>query len=209
MKKWQKILLNFLVIGIVITAAWLVYYIISGVWVKFRVLEEKIALAFLTAATTVIVATLTVVLGRYYGRKKDIEAHFREKKIVIYDDFLKEFFELMTGEKGKPDDMVSFLREWQRKMILWGGQDVLRKYIDWIRKLRTGEPDAKAMWMAEDFFRAMRKDLGQSSWKLTKGTFVNLILKNPDLFIKVSRENPNITLSEIAKMEKELEKPSP
>jgi len=59
-------------------------------------------------------------------------------------------------------------------MILWGGQDVLKSYIDLIRKLKSGEPDAQAMWMTEDFFREMRKDLGLSSRKLSKGTFVHL-----------------------------------
>jgi hypothetical protein len=171
-------------------------------------LDEKIALATLTAATTVIISTLTVVLGRYYKRKKEIEAHFRDKKITFYNEFLKEFFELIQGAEGKSHDMVPFLREWQRKIILWGGQDVLKAYIEWIRRLKSTEPDAKSMWLAEDFFRAMRKDIGHSCWKLTKGTFVHLILKNSDLFLKLANNNPNITFSEIAKIENLLEKPS-
>jgi hypothetical protein len=193
------------VIGIVITAVWLVNFIISGVLEKFRALEEKVALAFLTVATTVIVATLTVVFGRYYERKKDIEAHFREQKIKIYDGFLKVLFEVFKSGEDKSDEVVSFLWEWHRQMILWGGQNVLRRYIDWLRKLRSGELDAKTMWITEDLFRAIRKDIGHSSWKLTRGTFVHLILKHPDLFINLSRENPNITLSEIGKIEKEID----
>jgi hypothetical protein len=93
-----------------------------------------------------------------------------------------------------------------KKDDFMGGQDVLRTYIDWIRKLKLGEADAKSMWMTEAFFRAMRKDLGTHSWKLTKGTFIHLILRHSDLFVKLSNENPNITLSELGKIEKELEK---
>lgn len=91
MKRWHKILLNLLAFGFVIGSALVVYWVISGIWEKFSDLDEKVALAVLTAATTVIVATLTVVLGRYYERKKDIAAHFRVEKIKIYDEFLKEF----------------------------------------------------------------------------------------------------------------------
>ena len=120
MKRWHKILLNLLAFGFVIGAGLVVYWVISGIWEKFSDLDEKVALAVLTAATTVIVATLTVVLGRYYERKKDIEAHFRVEKIKIYDEFLKEFFDLVKSEGGEPASMISFLGEWQRKMILWG-----------------------------------------------------------------------------------------
>jgi hypothetical protein len=122
MKRWHKILLNLLAFGLLIGAALVVYYVISGIWEKFSDLDEKVAIAVLAAATTVIVATLTVVLGRYYERKKDIEAHFRVKKIEIYDEFLKEFFDLVKSKEGEPDSMISFLGEWQRKMILWGGK---------------------------------------------------------------------------------------
>lgn len=84
------------------------------------------------AATTVIVATLTVVLGKYYERMKDIEAHYRVKKTEIYNEFLCELFKLFHSNGSEDYDLVPFLRDWQRKMILWGGQDVLSKYIVWM-----------------------------------------------------------------------------
>ncbi|APC96618.1 hypothetical protein [Francisella frigiditurris] len=105
----------------------------------------------LTAATTVIAATLTVVLGKYFERKKDIEAHYREKKTQIYDEFLCEFFKVFYDSK-KNHNLVDFLRQWQKKVILWGGQDVLLKYIDWIGHLKKGNNDARSMFLMEEFF---------------------------------------------------------
>ncbi len=182
----------------------LIYSLVSKAWHEVRAVDEKLAIAMVTAAATVIASTLTVVIGRYYERKKDIEAHFREKKLEIYDDFLKEFFKVMEHPEDQ-DNMVSFLREWQRKMILWGGQEVLKKYVEWMKKLKAGAPDAKAIWLTEDFFRAIRKDLGHSSSQLPKGTFIYLILRDADLFIKMSKENPNITLAQLADIEKSIE----
>jgi len=184
-----------------------IYWLLSNAWGQLKTIDEKLAIALLTAATTVIVSTITVVMGRYLERKKEIEASFREKKIEIYDEFLKEFFNIMESpEKAEQsNDMVSFLREWQRKMILWGGQDVLKAYIGWMAKLKSGKPDVQSMWMTEDFFRSIRKDLGHSSSKLPKRSFIHLILRNADLFIRMSKENPNLTFDELAIAEKELE----
>ena len=205
MKKALPIILGLILICAII---FFIYWLLSSLWNQLKTVDEKLAIALVTAATTIFVSTVTVVLGRYYERKRDLQASFREKKIQIYDDFLKEFFKMTSSpeENQKSDDMVAFMREWQRKMILWGGQDVLKTYIDWMSKLKSGEPDARAMWMTEDFFRSIRKDLGHSSSKLPKGTFIHLILKNANLFIKMSEENPNLTFAELTVAEKLLEK---
>jgi hypothetical protein len=71
------------------------------------------------------------MLGRYLERKKEIESHFRAIKIKMYDEFLAEFFKLFGGNAGSDVDLVPFLREWQRKMIVWGGAPVLVAY-KWI-----------------------------------------------------------------------------
>lgn len=186
---------------------WAAYWIIVQVWSQFKLLDPKVSVAILTASTTVLVATLTVVLGKYYERKKDIEAHYRQKKTEIYDEFLCEFFKIFHSDEDGEDEnpeLVRFLREWQRKMILWGGQDVLSKYISWMGHLKKGNPDAKTMFMMEEFFLEIRKDLGHKNTKLTKGTFVRLILQNPELFLAMAKENPNLTLAELAEAESAL-----
>ena len=181
---------------------------LAQIWGQFKLLDPKVSVAILTASTTVFVATLTVVLGKYYERKKDIEAHYRQKKTEIYDEFLCEFFKIFhSDENGDNEnaDLVKFLREWQRKMILWGGQDVLSKYISWVGHLKKGTPDAKTMFMMEEFFLEIRKDLGHKNSKLVKGTFVRLMLQNPDLFLSMAKENPNLTLVELAEADSALQ----
>jgi hypothetical protein len=51
----------------------------------------------------------------------------RTEKIKIYDEFLRELFKVIHGGmKVVDDDLVTFLQEWQRKLVLWGGPEVLR-----------------------------------------------------------------------------------
>ena len=187
---------------------WFLWSVLSFAWEKLSSVDSKLAVGLITASTTVVVAALTVSLGRYFERKKEIESHFRNKKIQIYDEFLQEFFKLFhqqdNSTSSDEQDLTLFLVEWQRKMILWGGSNVLASYIKWKNQLAKGEPNAQSMFLTDDFFKAIRKDLGLSNRGLEKGIFVHLILKNSELFLQMAKEQPNITLTELSEIEEEL-----
>ncbi len=180
------------------------YTLIVTVWAQFISLDKQLSVGLLTAFTTVFVATLTVMLGRYLERKKEVESHFRTTKIQMYDEFLAEFFKFLGDEKDVDVDLVPFLREWQRKMIVWGGAPVLVTYIKWNQHLKKGEPDARVIFLMDEFFRAMRKDIGLSNSGLEKGIFSHFILRHSELFLLMAKQNPNITLGELSEKEKEL-----
>ena len=59
------------------------YKLIVTVWAQFISLDKQLSVGLLTAFTTVFVATLTVMLGRYLERKKEVESHFRTSKIQM------------------------------------------------------------------------------------------------------------------------------
>lgn len=203
MKKTATMIFGFTLLAAI---GWTIFWIFSQIWGQFKLLDPKVSVAILTASTTVIVATIAVVLGKYIERKMGVEAHYREKKTEIYDEFLYEFFKIFhTDDDAENPELVDFLREWQRKMILWGGQEVLSKYITWMGHLRKGIPDAKSMFMMEDFFFEIRKDLGHKNNKLEQGTFIHLILQNPELFMAMAKENPDFTLTELAEVESALQ----
>ncbi len=205
MRKALSLLFGF---ALLIVIVWGTYWLLSQIWGQFKSLDSTVALAAITAFTTVSVSTLTVVLGKYYERKKDIEEHYRQTKTEIYDEFLKEFFKVFYSKHDEDDaeakSLVDFLREWQRKMVLWGGQEVLLKYIKWMTHLKKGNPDADSIFLMEDFFREIRKDLGHKNSKLEKGTFAHLILQNSELFLSMAKANPKVTLTDLAVAEKAL-----
>ncbi|MEQ8736397.1 MAG: hypothetical protein RIC29_15845 [Rhodospirillaceae bacterium] len=194
---------------------WLVYEAIVGIWGALSSTNETLAVGALTAITTIFAATLTVMLGRYYERKKEIESHFRADKLEMYEAFLTEFFKLMaptnstdtennTDETVADEELVKFLRNWQQKLIIWGGSNVLKTYFAWSNHMKKGVPDARTLYLMDDFIRAIRKDIGLSSSGLTKGAFANVILRHGELFLSMSKNNPNITLEELAKIEEKL-----
>jgi len=204
--KRKQQLLSVVGMAVIGVAAWLAFLLLRSVWREFVALNPSLAVGLLTAATTVLVATLTVVLGRYFERKKEVESHFREKKTEIYDPFLKEFFKLFHNPEkdGAGDHMAAFLWEWQRQMILWGGTDVLVAFMKWRTNPSKGVPDAQSMLLTDEFFRAVRRDLGPSNSGLERGAFIRMILRHPDVFFVLANANPNVTLAELAAKEKEL-----
>ena len=180
-------------------------WIIISLWSWFSSLNSDLAVGMLTASSTIIVATVTVVLGRYFERVKEAEAHLRAQKIEIYDEFLKRFMSLFFDKKDEnstDDDLVPFLQEWQRKLVVWGGPHVLSSFVIWKQHLASGPPDAKGVFLMDEFFRAMRSDIGLSNKGLEKGFFCNIILRHASLFLAEAKKNPKITLAEIGQIEK-------
>ena len=102
-----------------------VFFALRTAWQGLNGANPNLAIALITAATTIVVSTITVMVGRHYERKREIEAHFRATKLEMYEDFVKEFFGLFDGS-GQEKDLTPFLREWQRKLVLKAGPNVLR-----------------------------------------------------------------------------------
>ena len=125
---------------------WLLFLGIQTVWRALVSVNPQLAVAVVAAATTLIASTATVMLGRYFERKKEIEAHFRAEKIKIYDEFLAELFKVFQSGGEATDGMVAFLREWQRKLVLWGGSNVLSAYFKWMNRLKSA-PDAQTLFL--------------------------------------------------------------
>ncbi|MDP3333113.1 MAG: hypothetical protein Q8Q40_09255 [Methylococcaceae bacterium] len=191
-------------LGLIVGTFWYVYVGAQSVWKVLIGINPELAVAAIAAATTLFASTITVMLGRYYERKKEIEAHFRAEKIKIYDEFLEQLFKTFeNGGETASDGMVQFLRQWQRKLVLWGGNDVLSTYFRWMNQLKTTTPDAQTILLMDEFFRALRADIGQSSTGLSKGAFANLILRHGDFFMTEAKKNPKITLTQLSVLEKQ------
>lgn len=120
------------------------YGLIRFVWIGFVSLQSQVAIALLTASATVIVSVITVVVGKYLERKREIELQHREKKVEIYEKFMEKWFDILLSRQKQPstsdkvgdEELVIFLTEFTRKLILWGSNGVVKKYAEF-RRLGT------------------------------------------------------------------------
>lgn len=201
LRHFASIAFGFVLLGLL---AWGFVRFIAFLWHQLAALNDNLAVGIVTAVTTVLVATLTVLLGRYFERQKDVESHYREKKTAIYDSFLVEYYKLFDDPKDKSEDLTKFLKEWRRQLVLWGGADVLVAFIKWKDHLSKGEPDAQSLFLTEELFKAIRRDLGLSNKGIPKGAFIKLQLRSADLLLALANKNPNVTLAELGEIEKKL-----
>ena len=207
LKQWFSVGIGFLILGAI---CWAIFVLGRSTIALFASLEPAVLASLITASVTAIGAVLAVVVGRYYQVKYEEKIAHRDKKIELYDTVVSKLFDIFTGnensetEGDEPDDLVAFLRETQKDLILWSGPNALLAYADWHKVLTGGgEPRAITMTKMLDFFLALRSDLGHSNKRLKYDHLVRLLVRSPDLFMEMYRENPETTFDEIAKMAKE------
>jgi hypothetical protein len=186
---------------------WLFYKCIALAYHAFAALNPNVAVAIVAGSATILGSTLAVVLTRYYQAKREQEIVHRDRKIDLYNEFMIRLFEIFLGgnESNKEvEDLVPFLREIQRKLILWSGPRAVRAYAEWHKVLTTAPPSAAHMIKMIDFFLALREDLGHSNKGMQHEHMVRLLLRNSDLFMQEYRKNPNVSLQEIGALEEKM-----
>jgi len=202
-----RLAIGFLILSILVVGmGWLAVIGIKGFTGYVSTIPKELGAPIIAAVATVLVATLTVVLGKYFERKKELDALYRDKKTEVYDDFLKKFFEFYFsgGENIGEQDMVTFFQDFSRKLVLWAGPDVIEAFVSWKDHLAKGTPDAKSIFLTEDFLLAVRKDLRHTNKGIRRGLFARMFLQNSALFLAMSAKNPNLKLDDMAAIEKLL-----
>lgn len=112
----------------------------------------------------------------------------------------------MSGAAGQVDDtqLPLQLNEWQRKLVLFAGPGTIRAFIQWKRQLATAPTQARTFLLLAALIKAIRAELGISNLGLSEGDFAHLILRHADLFNEMVAKNPNVSLQEVAAMERSL-----
>jgi hypothetical protein len=201
-RSWLTVSFGFVLLGFF---AWAGFALINLFLHFFSGLEKTVAVAIVAGSVTIVTSATTIALGKYYEGKRQAEAAIRDKKIELYDSFVSKLFTLFGGEGAANDaELAPFLRETQRKLLLWSGPDVLNAYGKWNRSLRTDNKDPKAKVLLEmiEFFLALRQDLGHSNRGVQKEYLVALLLKQPELYMTVIKSDPDVRFSRLVEIEK-------
>lgn len=211
---WAWVALAFLGL-LAVALVWGLLRLLGFVWSAFTDLDKTVAAAIVAGIFTVIATTITVMVGRYFEEKRKQSELHREKKIQMYDTFIARMFKIFgnaeesaeeESTEGDSDageqELIEFLREHQRQFLLWSNAPVIRAFAEW-RKTLTGEPNAQTILKMEQFFLAVRRDLGHSNWGIKQGDTARFLLRHTDFFLEQIKSNPNITISELARLEEE------
>ncbi len=170
-------------------------------------LDQPLVVAILAASATILAATITVVLGKIFERKAEIEAHFRQRKFDHFIDMLTLIHELtqQTGPAAVDPAVVKRLSDWQRNLILFAGPKTIRSFVAWFSNLKSGNLTVRTIMLMEEFYKSLRADIGISNFGLKEGDLAQLLLRHGDLYIAMVKKNPNLSLTELTALEKQIE----
>jgi len=184
------------------------YLLLKTMWGAFSALNPQTGAALITGFFTITVSISAVALGRYLEKAKEVEVAYREKRLKVYEDFVDRFYTLVQSDESdeltpeeKQEGFTAFLRDFNRKILLWAGSETVHTYVVMMHRLADDATSASAVFSMEEFYKAMRSDLGLENNKLIKGDLLALWLRSHDCrkFLAACKTNPNIRLGELFK----------
>ena len=138
----------------------------------------------------IIGGTITICsffITRYLERKKIIELEIRNKKIPIYEEFFTFYFKAVLNQDTESQltqaEMINFLRDFNKKAIIWFPDHILKSYIQWKDNLvgfsqNNGISLKEIFLHQEQFMCDIRKDIGHSNKDLITGSIISLFIND-------------------------------
>jgi hypothetical protein len=146
----------------------------------FNGVNPTVAAASVTAMATIIGAIITLLVGRYFERRKTIEDDIRSKMIPLYSALVKGFLAVFNaGQDGQAQTAQEFFEEVTPDLLTWASDDVL---LEWSRFKRSiGKvPDDEVPFLFEKLLVAIRRDYGHSGKNVTEGDILGLFITDID-----------------------------
>lgn len=185
------LLLSLALVAGAIYSIWLVaLFFIS----KAQQVNPSVAAAIIGAMATVTAGVVAVIITQKQTKIREIEDAHREKKVEIYDKFLKIIIRLLKASneniKGEPiseQELIELLVDFKREILLWGSPQVIKAQLHY----EAVAGNTQQMFHAVDsLYRAIREDIGLSNKGLQPLDLFKLFLKDPhevDAFLKLQK----------------------
>jgi len=140
-----------------------------------------------TGTFAIVGALLAFFSNKYLNDKRSTEESIRPKKLQLYEEFITFIMRIFSkeemGKKPTEDEMMNFFVEKTPDLIKYASNDVIKKW----GKLRISLASAngtKSLFLMEDFFKEVRKDLGHPKFRSSRGDILRLFINDIDEYIK-------------------------
>lgn len=188
------LLIGTIIIAVIGVGGWLALrYLWTTLREPFVGLQKEVVAAIVAAVATVLVSVFSVVVTKYYDRKRVIEQEIREKKIPMYVEFVEFWFNTLyakriTGKDMTEKEMVQFFNAFTQKLMIWGSDEVLTLWSRYRRGF-TGVQDTESispekLFEFENLLMAIRKDMGHRNNGVIKGDLLGLFINDIDRYVK-------------------------
>ncbi|MDP2806246.1 MAG: hypothetical protein Q8O24_09930 [Gallionellaceae bacterium] len=169
-----------LVIALASVAIVLGYIGVIDLWSRLYKTATSLDIWLIIAVTSLVIAAGLVMFGRYAERKLVIETQLIAQKIEIYDELLIQLSQTFQRNHSNAE-LLSFISEWQSKLILWSDSPTLYSLLRWHDSLIA--QDENSLKMLDNFLRTLREEIGHPSSEIEQGALIHLMI-NHDSFLQ-------------------------
>lgn len=148
------------------------------------------------ASIAAITSIVLVLIGRFLEQKREQKQRLNAEKINVYKAFFEFYFNSFSDQKfgegsDDPDKTLREMLEFQKNLIFWGSDHVIKEYLNFkdrlneftIKAEEAEAPQASAEDLAKVFASvaallvAMRKDVGYTFTSFKAHDLARLQLK--------------------------------
>lgn len=178
---WNTFLGFILLIGLLVAA----YFLLSFLGKKLidfihllvdatSKLDAVIIVALITAAVTIISGVVSKIIDFKQKRRE----YLSQKKEEPYAEFINVYFKMQEkvskNEIYLPDEMFNDIQKFQKKLMLWGSNRVVKAWIEY--RAHAGTDGMNALFYMEKILYAIRKDMGYKN--LGKGKLLSMSIND-------------------------------
>lgn len=176
--------------------AWALAKTFSGVAPEFGA-------ALVAASGTVVAASITVAVGRYYERKQEMEQVRHAQQIEIFEEFVEFMFRILYQDRLQEttvtdSEMLATFVRFTRRLTMWAPDSIINSWAVVRRRFATaqasGEPASAVLFDFEAFLIEMRKTVGYPDTQLGRGDLLRLFVDDIDQHLgpAASEEESNV-----------------
>lgn len=137
-------------------------------------LDAVIIVALITAAVTIISGVVSKIIDFKQKRRE----YLSQKKEEPYAEFINVYFKMQEKVSKKeiylPDEMFNDIQKFQKKLMLWGSNRVVKAWIEY--RANAGTDGMNALFYMEKILYAIRKDMGYKN--LGKGKLLSMSIND-------------------------------
>ncbi|MBU1217131.1 hypothetical protein KJ870_10265 [bacterium] len=139
------------------------------------------------AAITALLGLFGILYVQWNSKAKQIADSHRPAKIEVYETFFDIVEKFMTNDNTEnldpesedfPEELRKQFMKLSRGMIVWASPQVIKAWSKFREEAGSRTP-ADTLLAVDEVLQAIRKDLGNSNFGLSRGDVVKLYLKNP------------------------------
>lgn len=183
--RWKRIAL--IAISFIITlvllgsVSWLI-------WKAFASLSSQVAATVIVGIITASASVFVVIKSKQAEHRRDIENDLRKQKAPIYEEFSSFLFKILasakTGEAVTEDEMFQFLVDFNRKLIVWGADNVIKEWSNFKRVSETDNPPVMNLLVIEKILYAIRADMGHKNKGMGQGDLLAIFINDIHLYLR-------------------------